>query len=861
MIQDNYAWAGKTAILYNVDLTDTSSATDFGFKYRPVSNGGGNNSQSFVTVSIKNNDPDWNVALDNKTTANIYVENNTVGLLGTYDAATSPYLVVVKNLIPGTTYEFQSYKVVNGTESTYDSTTKDTLPNIATFNVDTSEVSGWESEEDGNIYGHPEEILDNINHAIEVIDEMANVEGDLKLQTPKMFEQYHGVTWLPYDSGSSWSGSIIVGGLSSAVTNSSAHLATLIARSLMSTKSDPSSVKKFMEWATGREDAIWRWKDLFNSPTFGPNHSKRHYENYNSSTRKYDGSFHGSDADLYRIAAALEVSRRGLTTAYYYLYGVSGASGSNEYNKRYYAQFKDNKYIFKIPYYHNSTFYSNIPYSVDESAHPLVTITQDNTENHYSIYEPTDEIVVGGWTQNGYRFQVLLDESDDSYDQGYEGVDLGLPSGLIWGSSNVISSNTYFAWGETQGYNGPNESKPFSWYYNDYAFGKNGEWTKYNTSDNKTILDSENDAARVHMGGMWRMPVKAELDELLAHTNQSSATINGVSGYKFTNKTNSSKFIFVPIAQTIEGGSFTSSRNLLIRSSQIVDPRSEAVYALRHSNGTLQVGTYDARYVGMTIWPVYSKSNYLYRFISECVANGGGVGNLSLTDKEKAYIKTMCYIDDNPAINDDTLDTILDYNNWKVTLNTIDSVIDEELYNEYNHSTVYKNWFSNLTGEEADASSLKMFTLSLDISAGLTSGVRYSFILDDKGRIVKQKQLIVPPTRVNVYYDNNQANLYSKAVCRYDVATDTYVYRINLSGAESRDFRANFPLEVQSKRESIEYSGENDVYWAGHPTKNYYEFKMQVKPLSPGDEVYVIHKSATVAAPIKIIFFIPEDGE
>lgn len=103
--------------------------------------------------------------------------------------------------------------------------------------------------------------------------------------------------------------------------------------------------------------------------------------------------------------------------------------------------------------------------------------------------------------------------------------------------------------------------------------------------------------------------------------------------------------------------------------------------------------------------------------------------------------------------------------------------------------------------------------------------------------------------------------MYSKAVCRYDVATDTYVYRINLSGAESRDFRANFPLEVQSKRESIEYSGENDVYWAGHPTKNYYEFKMQVKPLSPGDEVYVIHKSATVAAPIKIIFFIPEDGE
>ena len=45
-------------------------------------------------------------------------------------------------------------------------------------------------------------------------------------------------------------------------------------------------------------------------------------------------------------------------------------------------------------------------------------------------------------------------------------------------------------------------------YCNDSSYGYNG------FTDNKTVLDPEDDAAAVALGGSWRMPTKAEQDEL-----------------------------------------------------------------------------------------------------------------------------------------------------------------------------------------------------------------------------------------------------------------------------------------------------------------------------------------------------------
>lgn len=125
---------------------------------------------------------------------------------------------------------------------------------------------------------------------------------------------------------------------------------------------------------------------------------------------------------------------------------------------------------------------------------------------------------------------------------GHDFVDLGLPSGLKWATCNVganvpESDGDYFAWGETE------PKGNYNW---NYKWGDGGTFTKY-TSNGKTTLDAEDDAATYNWGKGCRMPTLDEFQELLDNCNRSWITMYGVSGYKFTSKTNGS-FIFLPAA-------------------------------------------------------------------------------------------------------------------------------------------------------------------------------------------------------------------------------------------------------------------------------------------------------------------------
>ena len=83
----------------------------------------------------------------------------------------------------------------------------------------------------------------------------------------------------------------------------------------------------------------------------------------------------------------------------------------------------------------------------------------------------------------------------------------------------------YFQFGDINGYKpeqiGKGEGKKeFTW--NDYKFSVNGRsfgFLKYDETDNKSILDMEDDAAHVNMGGKWRMPTKEDMIELLTYTD------------------------------------------------------------------------------------------------------------------------------------------------------------------------------------------------------------------------------------------------------------------------------------------------------------------------------------------------------
>ena len=116
---------------------------------------------------------------------------------------------------------------------------------------------------------------------------------------------------------------------------------------------------------------------------------------------------------------------------------------------------------------------------------------------------------------------------------GHEYVDLGLPSGLKWATCNVGATNPeeygdYYAWGEIK----PNQR------YDD---------DNYMYKSYPETLPLSADAANVSWGGSWRMPTKAEQDELRNHCTWEWTTLNGMEGYKVISKKNGNS-IFLPAA-------------------------------------------------------------------------------------------------------------------------------------------------------------------------------------------------------------------------------------------------------------------------------------------------------------------------
>lgn len=159
--------------------------------------------------------------------------------------------------------------------------------------------------------------------------------------------------------------------------------------------------------------------------------------------------------------------------------------------------------------------------------------------------------VMNRYVNYGGTLQALIDPLfTGNYDVHLEPVppadknpiDLGLPSGLKWAQANLGAKNEtdpglYYMWGDTEG----------------HAKDSGYEFTPKNYADKglntiSTNLSLAQDAAHIRLGGSWRMPTKTEFEELYNNTKVTWTKINGVAGCKFTNKTDASKYIFMPAA-------------------------------------------------------------------------------------------------------------------------------------------------------------------------------------------------------------------------------------------------------------------------------------------------------------------------
>jgi hypothetical protein len=189
--------------------------------------------------------------------------------------------------------------------------------------------------------------------------------------------------------------------------------------------------------------------------------------------------------------------------------------------------------------------------------------------------------------------------------------------GLKWatmniGAESVTDYGQYFSWGDIQGYTaeqvGSGEGKKaFNW--DDYKYGNGTSnpgatgMSKYNAADGKTVLESSDDAVTAAWGDEWRMPTKDEFVTLGAAVNTAWTNDyqgSGVSGLVCTDKTDSSKVLFFPVAgycnngRTYLVGGYYWSSSLY---SNVLFSNGLAIY----SSSSVNFGGYNYRCYGLSI--------------------------------------------------------------------------------------------------------------------------------------------------------------------------------------------------------------------------------------------------------------------
>ena len=261
--------------------------------------------------------------------------------------------------------------------------------------------------------------------------------------------------------------------------------------------------------------------------------------------------------------------------------------------------------------YNNGAF----EFAVTEDASANINVTEGTTASYVVLFpnstanvdlkSNTSKMVTfeGGVEANKIYYKHVSDmeyyplawedyEEETNTINGHEYVDLGLPSGLLWATCNVGANSpeeygNYYAWGETT-------TKAEYTEENSVTYGR---------QMNDISGNAQFDAATANWGDGWRMPTKAEMQELLEKCTFEWTTENGVYGQNVTGPNGNS--IFLPASGECLGESFSNcGYSTYSWISTPCDGNSNASEDLIcHYNVHYAIGL-RMRYDGITIRPV-----------------------------------------------------------------------------------------------------------------------------------------------------------------------------------------------------------------------------------------------------------------
>lgn len=175
----------------------------------------------------------------------------------------------------------------------------------------------------------------------------------------------------------------------------------------------------------------------------------------------------------------------------------------------------------------------------------------------------------------------------------------------------------YLSWGEVEekaGWDGQGTKVPYDWTNYKYANGASNKLTKY---CNKSFYGNEgytdelkqlvlaDDVASVNYGGSWRMPVQAELEELITLPSQWVANYNGIqdlNGRLFTGT--NGNILFIPAAGNLRGSDTDDTSSCRLWSSSLYLDNPSLARALNFNSSGYLGTSLESRSRGLSIRPV-----------------------------------------------------------------------------------------------------------------------------------------------------------------------------------------------------------------------------------------------------------------